>query len=204
VLFSDDASEVPGWNVKSFDMLRADSVRTAKAPKVLAHRHLKDCEWSVWIDGNIELIAPAQSLVSEVERSGCSIGVFRHPKRYCAFDEGATCMTWKKDAIERITAQLDRYEKEGFPRQFGLAECNVIVRRHNDPAVRQAMELWWAEIENGSRRDQISFNYALWTAGLVYHELGNGLVDVRSDKRFLYHPHLAAQETLPSPQAAQA
>ena len=52
-----------------------------------------------------------------------------------------------------------------------------------------AMEIWWEEIEKGSSRDQLSFNYALWRAGLVYHELGNGLVDVRSDRRFIYHLH---------------
>jgi hypothetical protein len=156
---------------------------------VLAHRHLGEDGWSVWIDGNIELIAPAQSLVAEVERAGCSIGLFRHPERYCAYDEGSVCITRGKDAVEHISEQLTRYEKEGFPRQFGLAECNVIVRRHNDPAVKRAMEIWWAEIENGSRRDQLSFNYALWRAGLAYHELGNGLIDVTSDGRFIYRPH---------------
>ena len=56
------------------------------------------------------------------------------------------------------------------------------------------METWWDEIEKGSRRDQISFTYALWRSGLAYHELGNGLVDVRSDKRFVYHLHGAEME----------
>jgi len=140
-------------------------------------------------DGNVELIMSALSLTEEVERAGCSIGVFRHPERYCAYDEGATCIKRGKDTAERITAQLSRYESEGFPRQYGLAECNVIIRRHNDPAVKAAMDIWWDEIEKGSRRDQLSFNYALWRAGLVYQELGNGLVDVRSDRRFVYHLH---------------
>jgi len=189
VLFTDEASPAPGWETRRFDMVRADAVRTAKAPKVLAHRYAGDGEWSVWIDGNVELIAPARSLIAEVERSGCSIGLFRHPERYCAYAEGAACIKRGKDAAERIAEQLARYEAEGFPRRYGLAECNVIVRRHNDPAVKQAMEIWWEEIEKGSRRDQISFNYALWRAGLAYHELGNGLVDVRSDRRFVYHLH---------------
>ncbi len=192
VLFSDGADQTPGWTVRAFDLPRTDPARTAKAPKVLAHRYLDDCEWSVWVDGNIELIAPADSLAVEVERSGCSIGLFRHPERYCAYDEGVSCIERGKDAAATIKTQLDRYKKEGFPRRFGLAECNVIVRRHNDPAVKKAMEIWWDEIEKGSRRDQISFNYALWRSGLAYHELGNGLFDVRSDKRFVYHLHRQA------------
>ncbi len=189
VLFADSADRVSGWETKPFDTVLADPVRTAKAPKILAHRYAGDDEWSIWVDGNIELIAPAQSLTAEVDRAGCSIGLFRHPERYCAFDEAVTCIKRGKDEAERIAAQLARYESEGFPRQFGLAECNVIVRRHNDPSVQAAMEIWWEEIQKGSKRDQLSFNYALWRAGLVYHELGNGLVNVLSDPRFIYHPH---------------
>lgn len=189
VLFTDAAGPAPGWETRRFDRIAEDPVRTAKAPKVLAHRYAGGTEWSVWIDGNVELVAPAGNLIAEVERSGCSIGLFRHPERYCAYDEGAACIKRGKDAAERIAEQLSRYEAEGYPRRFGLAECNVIVRRHNDPAVSQAMEIWWEEIEKGSRRDQISFNYALWRAGMAYHELGNGLVDVRSDRRFVYHRH---------------
>jgi GT2 family glycosyltransferase len=189
VLYTDNADGVSGWEVRPFDTILSDPVRTAKAPKVLAHRYAGNNDWSVWIDGNVELIMPAQSLTAEVERAGCSIGVFRHPERYCAYDEGATCIERGKDTAERIAAQLSRYESEGFPRQYGLAECNVIVRRHNDPAVKVAMEIWWEEIVKGSRRDQLSFNYALWRAGLAYHELGNGLANVRSDRRFIYHLH---------------
>jgi len=190
VLYTDDRQKPSGWDVRGFDAVRPDSARTAKAPKVLAHRYLPDCEWSIWIDGNIELLGAAQSFVTEVERSGCPIGVFRHPKRHCAFEEAEVCIKHGKDAPEVIVAQLARYEAEGFPRRFGLAECNVIVRRHNDPAVRQAMEIWWDEIERGSRRDQLSFNYSLWRIGLPYHELSNGLADVRTDNRFAYHLHL--------------
>ena len=189
VLFTDTADRVSGWEIRPFDTVLADPTRTAKAPKVLAHRYAGEGDWSIWVDGNVELIAPAQTLTAEVERAGCSIGLFRHPERYCAFDEAVTCIKRGKDEAETIAAQLARYESEGFPRQFGLAECNVIVRRHNDPIVKLAMEIWWEEIEKGSKRDQLSFNYALWRAGLAYHELGNGLVDVLTDPRFIYHPH---------------
>ena len=189
VLFTDNADRVSGWETRPFDTVLADPTRTAKAPKVLSHRYAGEGEWSIWIDGNVELIAPAQSLTAEVERAGCAIGLFRHPERYCAFDEALACIKRGKDEVELITAQLARYQREGFPRQFGLAECNVIVRRHNDPKVKLAMEIWWEEIEKGSRRDQLSFNYALWRAGLAYHELGNGLVDVLTDPRFVYHLH---------------
>ena len=189
LLFTDNTNRVSGWEVRSFETVLANPVRTAKAPKILAHRYLGRQRLECLDRRQRRTDQPTMSLTDEVERAGCSIGVFRHPERYCAYDEGATCIERGKDKAERITAQLSRYESEGFPRQYGLAECNVIIRRHNDPAVVAAMEIWWDEIERGSSRDQLSFNYALWRAGLVYHELGNGLVDVRSDRRFVYRLH---------------
>ena len=45
-------------------------------------------------------------------------------------------------------------------------ETSVIVREHNDPRVIEAMNLWWKEIDNGSRRDQLSLPYVLWNREL--------------------------------------
>lgn len=188
--FSDDGAAGEGWLQRDFEEVGADPVRTAKKPKLLPHRYLGDFEWSIWLDGNVRLLANPQQLIAEVAAAGCAIGVFRHPEADCAYEEAIRCIRRGKDEPAVIVRHMERYDSEGYPRHNGLAECNVIVRRHNDPAVIGAMEAWWAEIGRGSRRDQISFNYALWKAGLPYHELGGGL-DVRTDPRFAYAPHEA-------------
>jgi len=187
-----DSDPVEGWEIRRFDEVRDDPVRTAKKPKVLPHLYLEDSDWSIWIDANITLLADPRDLVAEVRKSGHLIGAFRHPERECLYDEALHCISAAKDDPDTILAQITRYKCEGYPAKFGLAECNVLVRCHSDPIVAAAMRRWWDEIEAGSRRDQISFNYALWRTGMGYHELAGGRLNVRTDPRFRYKPHAAA------------
>jgi hypothetical protein len=196
VLFSD--KPIDGRQTRPFDDVRGDPVRTAKKPKVLPHIYLAG-EWSIWVDGNIRLLADPRDLVAEVEASGRLIGAFRHPLRTNLYDEALRCISAAKDDAELIMAQIGRYRSQGYPPDGGLAECNVLVRKHGHSDVAAAMRCWWNEIEAGSRRDQISFNYALWRTGIGYHELAGGTLDVRTDPRFLYVPHavLPTSDALP-------
>ncbi len=192
VRFSDSSVGAPGWQSRDFTQIASDPVRTAKKPKVLPHLFLQEADWSIWMDGNIQLIAHPSEVIAEVAASGCHIGVFRHPDRSCIYEEAIQCIRRKKDEPDLIIEQMQRYRNSHYPQKNGLAECNVIVRQHNVPAVVAAMKLWWAEIEGGSRRDQLSFNYALWRSGLHYHELSGGSLNVRTDARFRYLPHANA------------
>ena len=54
--------------------------------------------------------------------------------------------------------QVERYKIEGYPENLGLSECTVILRRHTNQ-IKEFNEAWWEEIKNGSRRDQLSFDY---------------------------------------------
>ena len=64
-----------------------------------------------------------------------------------------------KDNMDIIHTQVDRYRKEGYPENNGLARTTVMFMRHNKDDVKQQMNTWWEEMKYGSRRDQISFNY---------------------------------------------
>lgn len=188
--FLDDLEQPDGWQTREFDFTNADPCRTAKKPKLLPHIYFPTAEWSIWIDGNIDVVADPYTLISEVDQSGCHIGVFRHPERKCIYDEQERCITGNKDNPTTILDQIDLYHGEGYPRNNGLAECNVIVRRHNHPEVLKVMCDWWREVENGSRRDQLSFPYVLWKNNVLYCELNKGIGNVRTDKRFVYRPRL--------------
>jgi hypothetical protein len=48
-----------------------------------------------------------------------------------------------------------------------LVETSVLLRR-NTAAVRRFNEAWWEEVEKGSCRDQISFNYVAWKLNQTY------------------------------------
>jgi len=52
------------------------------------------------------------------------------------------------------------------------------LRKHNEPLVIEAMELWWEELKYNSKRDQLSFNYSTWKTNLEFNWV-NG--DIRDD-----------------------
>ena len=72
-----------------------------------------------------------------------------------------TCCERGKDEIEILLAQAMRYGEAGYRQKSPLIETNVILRRHNQPQVIALMKKWWAELERGSRRDQVSLNYCM-------------------------------------------
>ena len=72
------------------------------------------------------------------------------------------CKNLKKDTGANIDSQLERYRKEGYPEGNGLVQSNIVIRKHNSESCIKLMEAWWKEIYEGSHRDQLSFNYALW------------------------------------------
>ena len=68
----------------------------------------------------------------------------------------------RKDNSDIIDKQMEAYKKEGMPLKFGLPQSGIIIRKHNDEKCKKLMEAWWQEIKNHSKRDQLSFTYALW------------------------------------------
>ena len=154
---SDDWEVRPAYNLFTSDR------RNSRVPKILPHQFV-DTEYSLWIDGNEKLLVTPESLVEKYLKDH-DIAVFRHPTRDCLYDEAKECAVRGLDNVETIIAQAVKYEKLGFPKHKGLAECNFILRRHT-PKVEQFNNYWWSEYCRHSVRDQISFMYALDKAGL--------------------------------------
>ena len=154
------------WDVlPAYDRF-CDPVRNAKIHKVLPHRFF-DTDVSLWIDGTFEVLVDFEEIRDYLK--GNDIVVFKHDIRNCAYDEATTCINYGLDRRAVIQAQTARYKSEGYPEKNGLHECNVILRRHNK-RVEAFNELWWREIEMGSRRDQISFDYCVWRTGVKVGE----------------------------------
>ncbi len=64
-----------------------------------------------------------------------------------------------------------RIQESGFRDDQGLSATLLLARDLRHPQVRTANRLWWDAILNGARRDQLSFNYAVWAAGLTCHAI---------------------------------
>jgi hypothetical protein len=137
--------------------------RNSRAPKILSHQFC-DAEYSIWIDGNIALRTEPSRVVQEYLQEG-DLAVFRHPLRNCIYEEAAICIESRLDDPEIINRQVNKYAASGYAKNLGLAEANVIIRRHTDHVI-DFNKTWWTEYCTHSVRDQISFMYAAVRAGL--------------------------------------
>ena len=140
------------------------------------------------MDANITVVDKAfYDAVESKIASGTVIAQVPHPYRNCVYEEIAQCYKDTRIGLLVAMRQLRHLESEGFPRQFGLFENNLILRLHNDPSVVKVSEGWWNEYMSYSTRDQLSLMPVYWKEG-IFPELllGQGvnsrntpLLDVR-------------------------
>jgi hypothetical protein len=157
----------------------------ARRKKLTPHLYFREYDYSVWVDGNIEII---DNIVPVVERfmKDHKIAVLNYPDiHHSHYEEGNICKLFGKDTAENIDPQLERYKSEGCP-PLDTPWNAVIIRRHNDSDVIKFNELWLEELQRGSIRDQISFPYVSWKLGIQYAVMDNKGWD---SHWFRYHSH---------------
>jgi hypothetical protein len=150
------------WQVKEPINVFSNPRRNARWHKVNAH--LLDYDYSLWIDGSMEIKQPIDWFI-ETYLKDADIAVFRHPDRNCLYQEAEVCSKIGFDDPNVIEKQIKRYKKEGYPEENGLGETKIVLRKHS-PKVEEFNRLWLHEITNFSLRDQISFNYCVWKSGI--------------------------------------
>ena len=131
--------------------------------KMLPFRYLPEYDYSIYVDGNIEIIAPMSPLVEEM--GSCAFGVHYHRTRDCICDELDQIIHLMKADPALAGRQVLAYMNEGFPRHYGLYENPVLVRKHGDEGVCRLMEDWWQEYLRYPTRDQLSLPYIIWKTG---------------------------------------
>ena len=144
---------------KELDGLTA--VKKQRCIKICPHKYLPEYSLSVWVDGCMKLVGDLNPFIKN-ECGDNIISIPKHPKRTCIYKEEEAVVQIKKDKKANTWPQILRYKKEGFPSNYGLVQSNIVVRRHNDPRCASFMDDWWSEVKNGSKRDQLSFDYVRW------------------------------------------
>lgn len=174
------------WNIKIVEPpVKNDSTRSNRWYKINPHLHLSSqYEYSVYVDANILIIKDISKFVKENLLHN-ELLIFDHNQavkdcRDCIYKEyealvdiGVRTGNFKDD-INKMTNQIERYKKEGFPKNEGLIFASVLIRKHNSQGVITLMEAWWDEVLNKSKRDQLSFNYVLWKQKFKSFSVING------------------------------
>lgn len=150
---------------------------------------------TLWIDGSITIKEDVSiSNLMDDMLGDSDMALFKHPIRNCIFDEAHECMLVKNDDPHIINNQIRKYIEDRMPKQHGLNECTIILRRNNDKT-KAFNQMWWNEIINGSTRDQISFNYVAWKLGMKMTQIPGTVQDpprhfkFTGNKWFSFTPH---------------
>jgi hypothetical protein len=177
IAFLDEKTPYKGgiWETRRLETGLGDSMRDSKKAKVLVHRLFPWAEYSLWVDGSLSLLSSFDfHNLCKVYLAKTDIAVFRHPKRRCLYTEADVCKDSGLDDPEIIESQMRGYRRDEYPKNNGLTENSVILRRHSS-GIKELNEMWWDEICKGSRRDQLSFNYVIWKLKMQYSILpGSG------------------------------
>ena len=189
VCYTDDANlKSKTWDIGKASNISSDPNRNAKIHKILIHKYLSEYEYTVWIDANIYLTVPAKVLIDKYLETN-NIALFKHAERNCIYDEAYACIKYRLDDVGTIQKQISYYREKGYPKNNGLHECTIVLRK-NCKEIQELDDLWWNEICSRSRRDQLSFDYCTYKLGLKVKDIEGCVKDNKYFKRVAHRRYI--------------
>ena len=164
ILFTDQQVKLGGWQVKRVDRPHPDPRYASRYFFDQSSLVLPEYDYTIMHGANARLTMPPAKIV-EYLPDDIDIACFAHPHRQTVYEESEACIRYKKDSYGVVDAQMRRYADEGFPKDFRLSACILLVRR-NTERLREFETMWWKEVRRGSCRDQLSFDYCRWRTGI--------------------------------------
>ncbi len=157
--------------------------------KMFPHKVFPDYRYSLYVDGNITLVSAVSLYLKDFDcKSG--IAMHKHPASNDLFDEIEACLMTNKITESESKELKQKLEKEGFPKNYGMFECNIILRDHKSEACMRIMEKWWDELLKGAKRDQLHFTYALFKMGYKYSDLALLGLNMNMNPMFIREAHI--------------
>lgn len=160
----------------------SDNFRKNRFCKLLVNRIFPEYKYSVYVDGNIQIIGDIRKYADRIGKSG--IAAHKLATMDDLYEHAFHCIASVFDKKELIMKEVGDYYHEGMPRHFGMFECGVLVRDNHNMICQKLMDDWWNEVYNRSYRDQLSFTYCLWKNGLEIADVGILGNDYRKNSDF--------------------
>lgn len=165
------------WQVVYVDRLFDSDVLTARHIKLFPYLYLKDYRYSLWVDGNITINCDIGKKFFSLLGDNF-ISVRRHLRRNCIYEESRQCYFKGKERYGSIFNIIKLIIEDGYPKNNGLCETNILLRDASNNRLPILMDKWWNLIYHYSKRDQLSFNYIVWKMKYDYGEL---FIDFKDD-----------------------
>lgn len=167
---------------------------------VLKNRYVKmfpniffdNYEYSIYLDGNLQIVGNISSMITnEFLNYKLGIAMHLHPRNTSIYDEVKSAYFLKKINSKQKKYILKFYKNEKMPKNFGMYECNVIVRKHNLNNCVSIMEEWWKYFKDSPvKRDQLYFTYVLWKNNYNFNDVFSYGDSVDNNYFFIRRIHL--------------
>lgn len=187
---ADIADKKTVWKKKTVDVPEFCKLSNAEKNRYIKmHPHIlfPEYEYSIYIDGNIEVVTDFTELITDFNEYGLKL--HNHFNRHCAYEEIQECIRQKKCPIDQLNTYQNKLLEENFPYNYGLLEAPVICRQHNCPKCIEIMDAWWDEYLNYIKRDQLALIYVLYHMGIKPKVLSGLGRDIHSNYAFIQHDH---------------
>lgn len=177
VCFTDQPFTSHIWQIRPIpeELNNLTHIKRQRYIKVNAHVFFKEYDFSVWVDGRVNIIGSIKNVINSLLFDKYKIHLPIHPDRICIYKEADICKKLNKDNYKTIDEQILKYKQEKYPEKYGLVQTGILIREHNNVICKNLMERWWGEIEQHSHRDQLSFNYTSWKLGIDFNYLDKNL-----------------------------
>ncbi|XP_057495864.1 probable hexosyltransferase MUCI70 isoform X2 [Actinidia eriantha] len=168
--------------------------RNGKVPKILTHRLFPQAQYSIWIDGKMELIVdPLLILERYLWRGKHTFAIAQHKHHHSIYEEADANKRRKRYARPLIDLHMKIYRYEGMkpwsPKKKTISdvpEGAIIIREHT--ALNNLFScLWFNEVNLFTPRDQLSFGYVVYRLGGVFKFFM--FANCEYNSIFVLHPH---------------
>ncbi len=130
-----------------------DNIDRNRYCKMHGHDLFKDYDYSIYVDGNIQIIGNITSLLDELNEYG--LGFHKHPCAYDPYMEALFMMASNRASRDELSDFLQLLLNEGLPRHYGCVECGVVVKDNRNELAKQISENWFSNyVISGIKRDQ--------------------------------------------------
>lgn len=169
------------WEIEMIsNPLKLDDIRLARYVKTNPHEFVHT-PYSIWIDGSMQLVGSINGIMNHFVQKELDLLTVKHPFCGDVYEELMSCVFFQKGEPEIMARQVYDYRAEGLPAKTGQVETGLLIRR-NDAKLNAFGKLWFDEIKNKSRRDQLSFMYIFWK---LKNPFKLGTITVQDREKFL-------------------
>ncbi|WP_396668664.1 glycosyltransferase domain-containing protein [Microbacterium sp. R86528] len=171
--FTDDPSlRSDDWEIVLVEpRFPTDTVRSARALKILGHERLRQYDATLCIDASVRLRQPPENIIAAWLDDDEVFALAEHSYREQLLDEFDEVVRLNYDNGERVHEQLLAYSNAHPDCLTAKPLWTGMMARRRDEKVDLAMQRWYEHVLRYSRRDQLSILVALDQIDLPYRKL---------------------------------